>query len=89
MQAGWESAGEISVSPNCKITFQFKVWATGDPAEAPAEDKESLKAGLPAGNSAWAKHMEQQLYGSCRIEFNLKGEVSARAHPLRALAFKV
>lgn len=74
MKGGWE----CTVSPNYKITYQFKVWVTGDPAGAPAGDKESLKAGLPAGNSAWAKYMDQQLYGSCRIEFNLRGEVGAR-----------
>lgn len=62
-----------------KLQNHFLIQGLGnrEQAEAPAKDKETLKAGLPAGNSAWVKHTEQQLYGSCQIEFNLRGEVGA------------
>lgn len=84
------NAGEISVGPNCKITFHFKVSEQQEIQRRPPNgDKGSLKAKLPAGNLLCAEHAEPRLYGGCRIEFTPRGEAGTWPQRLRALAFKI
>ena len=74
---GRKQAGSLSAQ-NAKSLLNSKCGQQGI-QEALAEDKESLKAGPPAGNWARATHTEQQPYSSCWIEFNLRGVVGAWA----------